>query len=108
MQSAIAQQEKDFEFICSLDAADDCQITRSYQTDWSCLNDSKGKGGSLQRDAWRKLRDKLDTYSGFAGLGETSEKPADSVLQTRSCGSRSRFSNRKDQAITIWHYFGGG
>lgn len=63
MQSAIAEQEKEFEYICSLDAQDDCSITRTYQTDWGCLNDSKGKGGSLQRDAWKELRDKLDTYS---------------------------------------------
>lgn len=70
MQSSIAEQQKDFEYICSLDAAEDCSITRSYQTDWSCLNESKGKGGSLQRDAWGKLRDKLDTYSEFGGIGQ--------------------------------------
>lgn len=77
MQSTIAEQQKDFEYICSLDAAEDCSITRSYQTSWSRLNESKGKGKSLQRDAWGKLRDNLDAYSKFGGHAETPEKPAD-------------------------------
>lgn len=81
MQSAIAEEQKNFEYICRLDAADECSITRSYQTDWGCLNDSKGKGGSQQRDAWGKLRDRLDTYSEFVGLRETSKKQANRVPQ---------------------------
>lgn len=63
MQSDLAQQEMDYEFLCSLDAKDDCPTTRSYQRDWTALNDSQGLGGSLQRDAWRKLRDGLELYS---------------------------------------------
>ena len=63
MQSDLAQQEMEYEVLCSLGAKVDCPTTRAYQTDWIALNESKGMGGSLQRDAWRKLRDRLDLYS---------------------------------------------
>ena len=63
MQSDLAEQEQNYEYICSLDARVDCSTTRSYSKDWSSLNDSLGIGGTLQRDAWRRLRDGLDSYS---------------------------------------------
>ena len=63
MQSELAQQEWDYELLCSLDAKVACSMTQSYQKDWTALNESQGLGGSLQRDAWRKLRDGLETYS---------------------------------------------
>ena len=63
MQSDLAQQEWDYELLCSLDAKVDCSMTQSYQKDWTALNESQGLGGSLQRDAWRKLRDGLERYS---------------------------------------------
>ncbi|KAL9118575.1 MAG: hypothetical protein Q9187_004878 [Circinaria calcarea] len=63
MQSELVQEEQDFEYICGLDSRDECPVTRSYQVDWDVLNGSQGKGGSVQRDAWRKLRDKLEAYN---------------------------------------------
>lgn len=63
MQSDLAQQEWEYELLCSLDAKVDCPTTRSYQTNWETLNESQGLGGSLQRDAWRKVRDGLELYS---------------------------------------------
>lgn len=63
MQSDLAEQEKYYEYICSLDAEEECSITRSYQTSWESLNESGGKGRTLQRDAWRRLRDGLESYS---------------------------------------------
>ena len=63
MQSDLAQQEKEYEFLCSLDADTNCPTTRSYQTNWKALGESQGLGGPLQRDAWRKLRDGLESYS---------------------------------------------
>lgn len=63
MQSDLAQQEKDYEYICSLDAEEDCSVTRSYQTSWESLDESRGKGGTQQRDAWRRLCERLETYS---------------------------------------------
>ena len=63
MQSDLAQQEKEYEILCSLDANTNCATTRSYQTNWKALDESQGLGGPLQRDAWRKLRDGLDSYS---------------------------------------------
>ena len=63
MQSDLAQQEWDYELLCSLDANVPCSMTQSYQKDWTALNESQGLGGSLQRDAWRKLRDGLEIYS---------------------------------------------
>ena len=65
MQSDLAQQEWEYELLCSLDAEVDCPATRSYQTNWETLNESQGLGGSLQRDAWRKLRDGLEPYSKY-------------------------------------------
>ena len=63
MQSDLAQQEWEYEVLCSLDAKVNCPTTRSYQKDWTALNESQGLTGSLQRDAWRKLRDGLESYS---------------------------------------------
>lgn len=65
MQSELAQQEWEYEHICSEDAKYDCPMTRSYQTNWETLNKSEGVGVSLQRDAWRKLRDGLEAYSKY-------------------------------------------
>ena len=63
MQSDLVQQEEDYEYIRSLDACTNCPVTQSYSKNWESLNDSLGDGGTLQREAWRKLRDGLDTYS---------------------------------------------
>ena len=63
MQSDLVQQEKEYEILCSLDANTNCPTTRSYQTSWTALDESQGLGGPLQRDAWRKLRDGLESYS---------------------------------------------
>ena len=63
MQSELLGLEQDFEDICELDAAEDCPITRSYQLDWEALNKSEGKGGDKQRDTWRMIRGKLESYS---------------------------------------------
>ena len=63
MQSDLAQQEWEYDVLCSLDKKVDCPTTRSYHRDWTALNESQGLGGSLQRDAWRKLRDGLESYS---------------------------------------------
>lgn len=63
MQSDLAQQEREYEILCSLDAKEDCPTTRSYQSNWTALNDSQGLGYCSQRDAWRKLRDGLGAYS---------------------------------------------
>ena len=65
MQSNITQQEKEYEYICSLDARLDCPITQSYPTNWSTLHESKGEGGTLQRDAWMKLKEGLESYSTY-------------------------------------------
>ncbi len=63
MQSNLAQQEREYDILCSLDAKVDCPTTRSYQKNWTALDESEGLGGSDQRDAWRKLRDGLESYS---------------------------------------------
>ena len=63
MQSDLVQQEREYEILCSLDAKEDCPTTRSYQSNWTALNDSQGLGYCYQRDAWRKLRDGLGAYS---------------------------------------------
>ncbi|KAL8827199.1 MAG: hypothetical protein Q9191_003333 [Dirinaria sp. TL-2023a] len=63
MQSDLMQQEQDYAYICSRDARVDCPATRSYPKDWEALNESLGKGGPHQRDAWRKLRNGLDSYT---------------------------------------------
>ena len=71
MQADLLQQEKDFKFICSLDAEENCPVTQSYQTNWDSLNESQGKGGSQQRDAWRRLREGLDAYSKASKANES-------------------------------------
>ena len=63
MQSNLAQQEREYELLCTLNAQLDCPITQSYSQNWKALNESQGLGGSLQRDAWKKIRDGLETYS---------------------------------------------
>ena len=63
MQSNIMQQAKDYEYICKMDAEANCPTTRSYSQNWESLYESSGDGGSLQRDAWRKLSQGLDSYS---------------------------------------------
>ena len=65
MQSGLIQQEKEYEYICSLDARLDCPITRAYPTNWGILHESKGEGGTLQRDAWTKLKEGLESYSTY-------------------------------------------
>ena len=66
MQSDLAQQEKEYEYICSVDARSNCAISRSYSQNWDALNESSGEEMSIQRDAWRKLRDGLEPYSKYA------------------------------------------
>ena len=63
MQSDLVQQEEEYAIVCSMDATVDCSTSRSYMKDWSVLNESRGQGSTHQREAWRKLRDRLDTYS---------------------------------------------
>ena len=63
MQSDLTQQQEQYEYICSLDARLDCPITRSYTTNWEILHESKGEGGTRQRDAWMKLKQGLESYS---------------------------------------------
>ena len=62
MQSQLVQQAEDYEYLCSLDAKVHCPITQSYSTNWETLDEAQGLSGSLQRDAWRKLRDGLEPY----------------------------------------------
>ena len=69
MQSNLAQQEREYDMLCSLDAKVNCPTTQSYPRNWAALNESQGLGGSLQRDAWRKLRDGLESYSMCTSLG---------------------------------------
>ena len=63
MQSELVQQEQDYHYIFGKDAELDCSISRSYAKDWDKLNESLGKGGTFQRDTWRKLRKGLELYS---------------------------------------------
>ena len=63
MQADLSQQEWEYDIMCSLDAKVDCTTTQSYQRNWTALDESQGLGGSLQRDAWRKLRNGLESYS---------------------------------------------
>lgn len=63
MQSDLMQQQKEYEYICSLDARLDCPITQSYAINWDVLHESKGGGGTLQRDTWKKLKEGLESYS---------------------------------------------
>lgn len=63
MQANLAQQEQEYELLCSLNAKIDCPMTQSYSKNWKTLNESQGLGGSLQRDAWEKIRDGLEPYS---------------------------------------------
>ena len=63
MQSNLAQQEWEYELLCSLSAKVDCPTTQSYSKNWKALRESQGLGGSLQRDAWEKIRDGLEQYS---------------------------------------------
>lgn len=65
MQSDLTQQEKEYDYIRSLDARLECPITQSYPTSWEILHESKGKGGTKQRDAWRKLKEGLESYSNY-------------------------------------------
>ena len=63
MQSELADQEQEYKNFHLLDAGVECSITKSYAKDWDALNDSQGKSGSLQRDAWRKIKGRLESYS---------------------------------------------
>ncbi len=77
MQSDLAQQEWEYELLCSLDAKADCPTTRSYQKNWNTLNGSQGLGGSLQRDAWKKLKEGLESYSKYQSQHFISERVTD-------------------------------
>ena len=96
MQSELAQQEREYELICSLDAKVDCPATQSYSRNWKSLNESRGLSGSRQRDAWRNLRNGLESYSEckstFLHYREVSLRPH----KTWHCYSRSRSLNRID------------
>lgn len=62
-QSELVYLEREYNAICEEDAASECAITRSYQYDWAALQESKGLGGTLQKDAQLKLQTKLVAYS---------------------------------------------
>ena len=96
MQSDLAQQEWKYEVLCSLDAKVDCPTTQSYQKNWTALNESQGLGGSLQRDAWRKLRDGLESYSTCKSPPFNSLEQLLTDLKTTPCYSRSRLVSRTD------------
>ena len=74
MQSELVQHEQDYHYICSKDTELDCSISRSYAKDWDKLNESLGKGGTRQRDTWRKLRKGLDVYSKAAPRTENMQR----------------------------------
>ena len=63
MQSHLVQQEQNYEYLCSLDAKVDCPTSRSYSTNWETLDESSGSSGTLQKDAWREVKDGLESYS---------------------------------------------
>ena len=63
MQSDLVKQEEEYEYIRSLDARVECPATRSYANNWETLNESSGAGGTIQRDAWKRLKMGLETYS---------------------------------------------
>ncbi|KAL8787039.1 MAG: hypothetical protein Q9195_007944 [Heterodermia aff. obscurata] len=63
MQSELADQEQEYRNFHLLDTEVECSITKSYAKDWDALNASQGKRGSLQRDAWRKIKERLEAYS---------------------------------------------
>lgn len=63
MQSELADHEQEYQNFHLLDAGVECSITKSYAKDWDALNASQGKSGSLQRDAWRKIKERLESYS---------------------------------------------
>ena len=63
MQSNLMQQAQDYKYICSMDAEANCSTTRSYSQNWERLYESSGDGGSLQKDAWKKLSQGLESYS---------------------------------------------
>lgn len=63
LQSELLELEKDYEFICKKDARAGCSETQLYQSDWEKLATSGGVGGNIQREAWARLRDRLDVYS---------------------------------------------
>lgn len=65
MQSDLTQQEWEYELICSMDAELDCPVTQTYSKNWKNLDESQGLGGTYQRDAWRKLRGGLESYSEY-------------------------------------------
>lgn len=100
MQSDLAQKECEYEILCSLDAKDGCPKTRSYQTDWTALNESQGMGGSLQRDAWRKLRDGLESYSMSTSTHFDVREESLTLAKTMHYYSRSRSASRLDLVST--------
>ena len=101
MQSHLMQQEQDYEYICSLDARVDCSTTRSYPKDWEALAESLGKGGTLQRDAWKKLRSGLEAYSIYTYLQLIAQNGSLTSPKTTLWCSRSRSVSKMALAITI-------
>ena len=63
LQSELVWLEGEYKAICEEDARSECAITRSYQKDWAALKESKGKGGTLQKDMQSQLQTKLAAYS---------------------------------------------
>ena len=100
MQSDLAQKECEYDILCSLDAKVDCPTTRSYQIDWTALNESQGTGGSLQRDAWRKLRDGLESYSMSTSTHVNVREESLTFAKTMHYYSRSRSASRLDLVST--------
>ena len=100
MQSDLAQKEREYEILCSLDAKVDCPTTRTYQTDWTALNESKGMGGPLQRDAWRKLRDGLESYSMLTSTHFNVREESLTFAKTMRYCSKSRSASNLDLVST--------
>ena len=96
MQSDLAQQEREYELLCSLNAKVNCPATRSYSRNWKTLNESQGLGGSRQRDAWRKLQNGLGSYSEFRSPFFDYRKESLRPHKTLHCSSRSRSLSRID------------
>ena len=63
LQSELVHLEEEYKAICDEDASSECAITRSYQKDWVALQESKGMGGTLQKDMQSLLQTKLAAYS---------------------------------------------
>ena len=98
MQSELADREQEYQDLHLLDAGVDCSITKSYAKDWDALNDSQGKSGTLQRDAWRRIKDRLEPYSKqHISAATIVLKVPLTIEQTMRCCNKSRYVSMEDQ-----------